>query len=236
MGIKKSLTQIINDFKKAHGNTYDYSKVKYVNIDKKVVIICKIHGPFYQSPYLHKKGSGCWKCSSLKRSEERKKSLREVLNDFKLKHGSRYDYSKVDYKNTNEKIIIICKEHGEFTQTPASHKRGKNCPKCSGGVKKSEKEIIKIFKKIHGNKYGYSKVNYINSHTNVKIICKIHGEFKQVPNAHISSRQGCPDCGRIKSANQKLKSKEEIINSFILKHGNKYDYSKVNYIGSKKKS
>lgn len=235
MGIKKSLTQVIGDFKLKHGSKYDYSKVKYVNIDKKVTIICKIHGPFEQSSYLHIKGSGCWKCSSLKRSEERKKSLREVLNDFKLKHGSRYDYSKVEYKNTNEKVIIICKKHGEFTQSPAAHKKGNNCPKCTGGVKKSKKEIIDIFKKIHGNKYDYSKVVYVNSHTKVKIICKIHGEFEQVPNAHISSRQGCPDCGRIKSANQKLKSKEEIIKSFILKHGKKYNYSKVNYIGSKNK-
>ena len=47
-------------------------------------------------------------------------------------HGDKYDYSKVEYKNTREKVIIICKKHGEFLQTPSKHLSGHNCSKCNG--------------------------------------------------------------------------------------------------------
>ena len=77
-------------------------------------------------------------------------------------------------------------------------------------------------------KYDYSKVNYINNKIKVTIICPLHGEFDQSPNAHL--RGGCRKCGIIKRTNNRTKSKEEFINESIQKHNNKYDYSKVNYI------
>ena len=53
---------------------------------------------------------------------------------------------------------------------------------------------------IHGNKYDYSKVNYINNKAKVIIICKLHGEFQQIPN-NILSGQGCIECGYVNSSN-----------------------------------
>ena len=146
-------------------------------------------------------------------------------------HGNKYDYSKVDYVNAHTKIIIICYIHGEFLQTPNSHLNGNGCQKCA--VKLAtirmtltiEEFIIKA-RKVHKNKYDYSKVNYVNFMTNVIIICPIHGEFLQTPNCHISGH-GCHICGGSKKLTRKI---------FIEKakkiHANQYDYSKVIYINA----
>ena len=59
---------------------------------------------------------------------------------------------------------------------------------------KNEK-FIKKSMNVHGNKYNYTLVNYINNISKVVIICPTHGEFTQSPSKHMSG-QGCPECGR----------------------------------------
>jgi hypothetical protein len=44
---------------------------------------------------------------------------------------------------------------------------------------------------VHGEKYDYSKVEYINARTKITIICKVHGEFQKTPNDHLNGKQGC---------------------------------------------
>ena len=51
----------------------------------------------------------------------------EFVAKTKEVHGDRYDYSKVEYKNSHTKVCIICPEHGEFWQIPNSHLRGRRC-------------------------------------------------------------------------------------------------------------
>jgi len=91
-------------------------------------------------------------------------------------------------------------------------------------------DFINNSKNVHGEKYDYSLVKYINAKTKVKIICKEHGIFEQNPDNHISKNQGCPICGGTKKSNTK---------AFIIKaknnHNNKYDYSLVKYINNKNK-
>ena len=110
-----------------------------------------------------------------------------------LIHGSKYDYSLVEYKNNYTKVKIICIEHGEFEQRPDNHLTGQRCGKCYGKNRKTSDFILKA-NKIHKNKYDYSHVNYINSTTPVIIICKQHGEFNQTPDIHINQKCGCPQC------------------------------------------
>ena len=105
----------------------------------------------------------------------------------------RYNYSKVEYKNNTTKVCIICSEHGDFWQKPRLHLKGHGCPKCGNSLTKTTKECIEDFKKVHGDKYDYSKVEYVNSKKKVTIICPEHGEFLQRPNAHLRGR-GCPKC------------------------------------------
>ena len=121
------------------------------------------------------------------------------LNVQKRFIGDKYDYSKVEYKDNHTKVCIVCPIHGEFWQTPNSHLSGIGCKKCGinsriNKRKKSIEEFIKEAREIHGDKYDYSKVEYINNHTKVCIICPIHGEFWQIPDSHIHQKQGCPIC------------------------------------------
>jgi len=60
--------------------------------------------------------------------------------------------------------------------------------------KKTTKQFIEEAILIHGDIYDYSKSVYDGNRTKLIIICKIHGEFRQVPNSHLSQKAGCPDC------------------------------------------
>lgn len=120
--------QFIEQAKDIHNDRYDYSKVVYVNKDKKVIIICKKHGDFEQSPHNHKKGQGCRLCSSMAALTTDK-----FIEQSKVSHGDKYDYSKSVYVGAFKKLIITCKEHGDFPQNPNNHKNGAGCPLCSNG-------------------------------------------------------------------------------------------------------
>ena len=90
-------------------------------------------------------------------------------------------------------------------------------------------DFVKRAREVHGNKYDYSKVEYVNSKTKVCIICPKHGEFWQKPNRHLSG-DGCPKCGI--ESRQKIRSltTEDFVKKAREIHGDKYDYSKVNYV------
>lgn len=127
----------------------------------------------------------------------------QFIEKVKLKHGDKYDYSKSEYKAAKIYLIIICPIHGEFNQTPDSHSRS-GCLKCENERRTDSLEFfLEKAKKIHGNKYNYSNVNYINSVTCVNIICSEHGLFSQKPTCHITQKQGCPICGNRYSKKEK---------------------------------
>ena len=102
-------------------------------------------------------------------------------------------------------------------------------------IKSTTEEFIEKAKKIHGDKYDYSKVKYINNHIKVEIKCKEHGIFFQRPNGHLRGSE-CIKCGLNKISNIKRSNREEFIEKAIKVHGNKYDYSKVNYINNCKEN
>ena len=184
----------IEEAKRVHDNKYDYSKVKYINSSTKVIIICKEHGEFEQVSNSHLQGKGCKKCQYVKNSNNKR-----YYTDFFIKkaneiHDDIYDYSNVKYITSLVKIIIICKEHGEFEQKPSGHLQGQGCIKCSGKYQCTSDEWVEKAKEVHGNKYDYSKVKYINSSTKVIIICKEHGEFEQNPRSTLKGFLGCQKC------------------------------------------
>ena len=161
-------------------------------------------------------------------------NTKEFIEKAKKVHGERYDYSKVEYINAHTKVCIVCPIHGEFWQTPNNHTnktKPKGCPKCAGKLVTDTDSFIKEARKIHGDKYDYSKVRYINAHTKVCIICPIHGEFWQLPTNHLRGK-GCQKCKNELLGNLNSSS----TNDFIIKaknvHGDKYDYSKVEYVNN----
>ena len=156
----------------------------------------------------------------------------EFVERAKRIHGDKYDYSKVEYINNYTKVCIICPKHGEFWQRPDKHLIGHGCSLCcKTGIKSNTMEFISKARRIHGGKYDYSKVEYVNNHTKVCIICPKHGEFWQEPNSHLNGN-GCFHC----SYETRNTYKRLGLNAFIEKakkiHGDKFDYSKVEYINA----
>jgi len=161
-------------------------------------------------------------------TEEFIKKAREV-------HGDRYDYSKVEYVNNQTKVCIACPIHGEFWQIPHVHLQGKGCIKCGRERmalfhSKSIEQFIQEAKKVHGSKYDYSKVKFVNYRTKVTIICPVHGEFSQSPTSHLQGT-GCPKCGNDRTSLRM--TNEDFINKAKAVHGDRYDYSKVQYVYNK---
>lgn len=111
-----------------HGDKYDYSKSIYSHSKEKLTIICKTHGPYYQTPSGHLRGGGCAKCSG-----NYNYTTEEFIEIVKVFLPNHYDYSKTIYQNGTTVLTINCGIHGEFHKTPdniLSKKTG--CPMCSG--------------------------------------------------------------------------------------------------------
>lgn len=164
----------------------------------------------------------------------KKMTTEEFIEKAKSVHGSKYDYSKVEYLNNRTKVCIICPEHGEFWQEPGNHLRGCGCDKC--GEKKSQisktrttEKFVLEAKSIHGDVYDYSKSEYTGCFGLVNIICRKHGEFFQRANDHLHGC-GCPIC-----ANNQKYTTEMFIEKAKTIHGDKYDYSKCIYKNARTK-
>lgn len=108
-------------------------------------------------------------------------------------HGDKYDYSKVDYATYTTKICIICKDHGEFWQTPANHLYGYGCNICSNSYTKTTTKFIAEAISIHGNRYDYTKTIYLGCHKKVIVTCESHGDFECRASHHLQG-SGCPIC------------------------------------------
>lgn len=216
--VRDTTESYINKAKKIHNDKYDYSLVEYINCRERVKIICPIHGIFYQIANYHLSGCGCKKCI------KRHKTLNYFTDKARKIHGDAYDYTLTEYINSNLKVKITCKQHGVFEQTPKSHISGSGCPECSI-VKDTKETFINKANIIHGCKYDYSLVEYVNCKTKIKILCKQHGVFEQIPYYHLS-KNGCKMCSK-----SYKKTTIYFINKANIIHDNKYDYSLVEYDG-----
>ena len=216
---KLTTNEFINKAKEIHGDKYDYSKVEYKTNKTKVCIICPKHGEFWMTPVKHiNRKHNCPKCRNLN------KTINEWIESANKVHNNKYNYSKFNYVNIDTKSTIICPEHGEFEQTFEKHiNRKQGCPICANKhrndkCKLTNEKFINKAKEVHGNKYDYSKVKYINNETKVCIICPEHGEFCQQPNNHLNG-QGCPICNESKL--------EKEISNFLVKNNINYEREKT---------
>lgn len=157
------------------------------------------------------------------------KSRDYYIARFKDTHGDRYDYSKFNYVSCYEKVTIICRIHGEFKQRTSNHIQGKGCQKCAACFRYSTEEIKDCFKIVHGDKYNYSKVEYVNESTKVCIICPKHGEFLQTAWKH-KDGGNCPECAALSRAVKRKIPHEKILKRFKAAHGDRYDYSKADFV------
>ena len=130
-------------------------------------------------------------------------------------YGDRYDYSKVEYKNREHRVTIVCPVHGVFQVYAREHLDGKGCPKCEKG----EKFLLKLKEKF-GDKFDLDEFVYDNSTMPVTLICPIHGAFSRKPNQILNSTFGCPECANqvkdyahqtaVAKKEEKIKAREEL--------------------------
>lgn len=229
---KKRLTQeeFLKRAKQVHTDKYDYSESVFVQMRKKVTIICKKHGFFEQTPFSHiYAGAGCPDCAKIKRTESTRLTFDEFVAKAKEKHGNLYGYDCCEYKSMSIKVSIKCPVHGIFEQNAASHISGCGCPQCAKNHKKSQSDFLDSARKVHLDKYDYSKSVYSLSTEPLVITCPTHGDFLQQPTRHISGA-GCPKCG-----GSELLTTEEFVLRSKERHGDKYDYSQAKYINSSSK-
>lgn len=228
----------INKFISIWGSdNFDFSQVYYINQNTLVTIICKEHGPCSKTPvqFLKKHIYPCPKCLKEKQRQEAEK---EFIQKCKDKFGDRFDYSKIYYDGYDSKITVTCNiHHLEYIIRADNFLKGDGgCPEClkenlSKNNSLTTEEFIEKAKAVHGDKYDYSKVNYVNYDTPVILMCPIHGEFEILPKFHLRG-DGCSLCSKEKRIDSCKKPQEQFIQEVIEKHGDKFDLSQINYINN----
>lgn len=157
---KRTQREFLEESRKIHKNTYDYSLAEYNGEAEKVKIICKKHGIFLVEPRSHLKGSGCAKCAMKRIGEELALTNSEFISRARKKHGNKFNYELCRYKNAKCHVKIECPKHGIFEQNPFCHLKGNGCPRCS---------------KENGFHHGFKRENFIK-------LCK---KKKRIPRFYI---------------------------------------------------
>ena len=190
---KSNTEEFIKKAKFIHGNKYDYSLVQYLNNKTKVEIICNIEGHknFMQTPDAHiNKGNGCPECKKCKLSY----STDTFIKKANKVHSNYYTYQSTVYTLAGNAVTVTCPVHGDFSVRANQHLAGQICMKCDIANKtKSVEEYLLEAAAIHNDKYDYSLVNYTTNKEQIRIVCPMHGEFKQRASDHLAGA-GCPGC------------------------------------------
>ena len=197
--IKRTTGEFVKKAIKIHGDKYDYSKTIYINSRSKILIICRKHGEFFQAPQNHLFKAGCPFCAIAGRAIRKKEiAARNFVQKAIQIHGDKYDYLKVDYKSSNSNIIIICKKHGEFFQTPHNHLYGAGCPSCGKRKILTGKTLLldeKISSEFHPEMNSEGPENYhLGSKIKVWWKCSKGHVWKSSIKDRTMNGSGCPVC------------------------------------------
>jgi len=225
-----------------HGvGRYDYSQIADAAAWDRVCIICPTHGEFKQNYRNHLQGAGCPQCGRIKMGPP-KKTLQDFVEEANRIHQDKYDYSQSEYCGCEKTLKIKCPTHGVFEQKASHHLRGKGCQQCGLSIVKaihaartySTEDFIGLANTVHKNCYNYSLAEYKGSCHKVSIICPTHGIFRQVAARHLSGA-GCPSCGIAKLKGVRRGAHAKFIAKATELFGDRYDYSRVEYHGSRPK-
>lgn len=228
--------EFIRRAKDVWGDRYTYDKTVYTTNKAKVIVTCPKHGDFKAIAYDFLQGHGCYDCGVDTVTMKRRTSQEDFIAKCKAVHGEKYDYSQTVYQGKRKRVTIICREHGPFKQWPNNHLNGEGCKWCKRDMQKDlfsmgRDEFIIKARAVHGDRYDYSKVAYVNNKTNVTVICPDHGPFEVMPQDHINKGNGCPICQTSKG--------ETAIHVWLDAHGIKHEWHKPIHtpmaIGKRKK-
>lgn len=189
----------------------------YKDTQHKIDVVCPTHGLFQARPAnLRLEKGGCPKCNVEAFTLARRHTKEDFIKKAEKIHGKLYDYSKMQYITSTEKVEIVCAVHGSFWQVAGSHitlsAEGKaiGCRQCGierrGLLNKvTFDEFVSRARAVHQDTYQYLEASYIQMTESLDIVCPIHGVFKQVGTDHVHSKAGCPKC-----ANQISKGEEAV--------------------------
>lgn len=164
----------------------------------------------------------------------RRLTTQEFIEKAREIHGNTYDYSETEYVKSRQNVIIICHKHGAFGQMPNAHLNGQGCPICGREHAAhtrmiSTQDFILRAKCAHGDVFDYSNTVYKGYDKYIEFVCPVHGVVRETPYAHLNGI-GCPVCAEESRHNKRRKSLDTFVEQARSKHGDKYDYSNVEYI------
>jgi len=233
-GIKDTLeTFLVKAQLKGQDKLTDYSRVKYVNSHTNIILICKENGHEYQmTPAHHLQGDKCRKC----RGYYRTAADFILLSQQKFGEGI-FNYSAVIFVDMLTPVALTCSFGHIFEVKPEIHLREnslggcKECQKenCSIRMSYTQSQWIELATAKHGNTYLYHKVIYINSQTDVCVVCTKHGEFQVSPACHLGGT-GCRKCGIERSIASKLYTEADTLEAFTnarILHNDHYEYIRI---------
>lgn len=162
----------------------------------------------------------------------KRKSQEDVIAKFVSIWGDRFDYSKVNYVNSDTRVVIVCGKHGDFSLTSYQHNSGSGCYKCgreSAAIKTGKKnkqsqvEFIAECKKKHGDRYDYSKTVYEHSSKLITVGCSVHGDFVTKAASH-KYGSGCTKCALAERSKAYSMLPGTFWSRVNEKHGSTYEY------------
>jgi very-short-patch-repair endonuclease len=229
--IEEKTNAFIADARRAHGQKYDYSRVKYLTARRPVTIICPKHGPFRQWPWNHsgKPKCGCPKCATETAATKLVgRAASTFVDRLRAVHGRRFILKNVVYRDSRTKVRVGCRKHGDFLILPTNVLKGQGCKHC--GKKKLSlrrmlpaEEFVRRARELHGKKYDYSKALYKGGRSPVYVICRRHGGWWQRAETHLNGA-GCKACTKEAQLKQLTFSHSEFLRRARKKHGSKYSY------------
>ena len=251
---KKTTEEFAREASEVHGGKYDYSESQYINSHKKLVIKCPTHGAFQQSPTAHLSGQGCRECGTTAHFHTvRMESINSIQAALTEKSDGMVSLVPETFVNINEKADFVCKKHGRANRLVNSVINGVHscldCYKEIGGILKYTRSDIdqvlatKLEKTITILPFEFSTVN----DTDIRLECPIHGIYEVKLKTILNNDRGgrCWQCSMVDSSQTRKqavatayegKRKEfwdNYLTAFRQMHGNKFDYSKSNYIDAK---
>lgn len=208
-----------------HGNAFDYSQTVFTKVRNRIILRCnQCCTVFEQEASGHLQGRGCRYCANNVRL-----TTPQFVERATRKHGSKYDYTEVNYIDTYAKVRITCRDCGlTFDQSPTNHLKGHGCMQCGGTMKLTQQDFLDKAKQKHNDIYDYSQVVYVDYTTPVWLGCRrCRKWFTQQPLVHLRG-SGCGPC----SGNVKL-STSEFVEKCVRSYGDMYDYSRTEYIDAR---
>ena len=216
---------------------YDFSKFEYRGSASKSTVVCSKHGDFLSHYESLISGHGCPACGKESSIATRRWSADDVFVQMKnMFPDLDFPHIREDFTSVTDPIRCLCPKHGEFTKAPHKMLSGaQGCPECGKERSISSRvlsrdEVIRRFKDAHGDTYDYSKVEYTTIDVPVTIVCPEHGDFKQIPQVHMTGA-GCFLCSLKVKPQCQPKPFSHFLEKARNEHGDTYEYDEGSYSG-----